>query len=82
MSQKRLQRSQNEKILFGVCGGIAEYFNVDVTWVRLGFIAATFLGGPGIVAYLVGALVIPRKRRALTGATSMTALPSTALRRY
>lgn len=67
MSNKRLTRSNDEKLLFGVCGGIADYFNVDVTWVRLGFVAATLLGGPGILLYLIGGVVIPR-RRALPGA--------------
>ncbi len=80
MSTKRLHRSNDDKILFGVCGGIADYFNVDVTWIRLGFVAATLIGGPGILLYLIGAIVIPR-RRALTG-HDFKALPSTALRRY
>ena len=45
----------------------ADYFNIYVTWVRLGFVAATLLGGPGILLYLIGGVVIPR-RRALPGA--------------
>lgn len=80
MGSKRLYRSSDEKLLFGVCGGIAEYFNVDVTWVRLAFVAATLIGGPGILLYLIGGIVIPR-RRALAG-NDFKAFPSTALRRY
>jgi len=81
MSEKRLNRSSEDKILFGVCGGLAQYFGVDVTWIRLGFVAAALLGGHGLLLYLISAIVIPR-RRALTGAAPMTALPSTALRRW
>ena len=46
-------------MLCGVCGGIAEYFNVDPTLVRLGFIIVSLLGGSGILAYIIAALVIP-----------------------
>jgi phage shock protein C len=74
-----LHRSSKDKLLFGVCGGVAEYFGVDPTWVRLAFVAATLLGGPGLILYLVGAVVIPR-RPALMG-SDMRALPSTSLRR-
>lgn len=67
MSAKRLYRSNEQKMLTGVCGGLAEYFDVDVTWVRLIFVAAIFLGGPGILAYLIMSVVVPR-RPALPGA--------------
>ncbi len=67
MSQKRLYRSNDQKMLTGVCGGIAEHFEVDVTWVRLIFVAAILLGGPGILAYLIMSVVVPR-RPALPGA--------------
>jgi phage shock protein PspC (stress-responsive transcriptional regulator) len=67
MSDKRLYRSNDQKMLTGVCGGVAEYFHVDVTWVRLAFAAATLLGGPGIIAYLIMSVVVPR-RPALPGA--------------
>lgn len=67
MSGKRLYRSSEQKMLTGVCGGLAEYFEVDVTWVRLIFVAAIFLGGPGILAYLIMSVVVPRQP-ALPGA--------------
>ncbi|MBS4022101.1 MAG: PspC domain-containing protein [Dethiobacter sp.] len=59
---KKLYRSQNGKMLSGVCGGIAEYFDVDPTIVRLIWvIGSLFLGFGfgGLLAYLVCALVIP-----------------------
>ena len=56
---KRLYKSNENKMLDGVCGGIAEYFDIDPTLVRLGLILFCALGGSGILAYI--AIVIPRK---------------------
>lgn len=62
MVTKRLMKS-NDKCLTGVCGGIAEYFDVDPTLVRVGYAALTIftLGFPGVLLYIVMALVIPQK---------------------
>lgn len=57
---KRLYKSNKNKMLEGVCGGIAEYFNLDPTLVRLGWILFCALGGCGILAYIIAAVVIPR----------------------
>lgn len=57
---KRLYKSNRNKMLEGVCGGIAEYFNLDPTLVRLGWILFCALGGSGILAYIIAAVVIPR----------------------
>ena len=48
----------------GVCSGIAEYFCIDPTLVRLGWIALCAIGGSGILAYLIAAVIIPRKLKA------------------
>ena len=58
MSEK-LYRSNNERMILGVCGGIAERLGWDPTLVRLAFVLL-FFTGPGLIAYLVGAIVIPR----------------------
>lgn len=55
----RLYRSNNERMLLGVCGGIAQRFGLDPTLVRLAFVVL-FFTGPGLLAYCIGALVIPR----------------------
>ena len=55
---KRLYKS-NDKRLFGVCGGIAEYFNIDPTLVRLGWVVFSFAGGGGVLAYIIAAVIIP-----------------------
>ena len=56
---ERLYRSVREKMLGGVCGGLADYFIVDVTLVRLIVLVATFAGGVGILAYLAAWVIIP-----------------------
>ena len=59
---KRLVKSP-QKMIFGVCSGIADYFNLDPTIVRLGWVLLTALTGfvLGIVAYVIAAVVIPEK---------------------
>ena len=47
-------------MLGGVCGGIAEYFDVDPTFIRLGWILFCAVGGSGIIAYIIAAIVIPQ----------------------
>ncbi len=56
---KRLKKSSREKKLCGVCGGIAEYFNVDPTLIRLIWIILAFAVGFGLVAYIIAALIMP-----------------------
>ena len=57
---KRLYKSNESKMVDGVCGGIAEYFGIDPTLVRLGWILFCAVGGSGILAYIIAAVVIPR----------------------
>ncbi len=57
---KRLYRSRKEKILGGVCGGIAEYFSVDPTIVRLLWVFFILAFGTGILAYLIAWFIVPR----------------------
>ncbi len=56
---KRLYRSRNEKLVGGVCGGLAEYFGIDPTWVRLIFIFFALLGGFALILYLIMWVVVP-----------------------
>ena len=58
--KKRLYKSVDDKMICGVCGGIAEYLNVDPTLIRLAVAALTlFSVGSAIVAYIVAAFIIP-----------------------
>lgn len=59
--KKRLYKSNKDKKVDGVCGGIAEYFDVDSTLIRLAWVLFCFFGGSGLLAYLVAAIIIPRQ---------------------
>ncbi len=60
---KKLYKSETDKKLDGVCAGIAEYFDVDPTIVRVGYAFTTIITGigPGLIAYLVLTMIIPKK---------------------
>ena len=58
---KKLYRSKSDRKLAGVCGGIAEYFNVDPTLVRIGWVIASFAFGCGLLAYIICAIIMPNK---------------------
>lgn len=57
--RKKLFKSTIDKKLCGVCGGVAAYFDIDSTLVRLAWVAFTLLGGSGILAYIIAAIVMP-----------------------
>jgi|tagenome__1003787_1003787.scaffolds.fasta_scaffold20449783_2 phage shock protein C len=58
----RLYRSRDDRMIGGVCGGIAEMFGIDATLVRVGLVAATVLGfGAGAVIYLACWMIVPEK---------------------
>lgn len=63
---RRLYRSQTEKMIGGVCGGLAESLDVDPTLVRLVFVLLALLGGHGILLYLILWIVMPRKDQVKT----------------
>ena len=58
--EKKLYKSNQNKMLDGVCGGIAEYFGIDPTVVRLIWALFSLMGGCGILAYIIAAVLIPR----------------------
>ena len=59
--KKRMHRSNENKVIAGVCGGIAEYFDMDPTLIRLAWILFCALGGSGVLAYIIAAIIIPEK---------------------
>ena len=61
MSSKKLYKSNSDKKLAGVCGGIAKYFDVDSTIIRLAWVIFTLAGGAGLVAYIIAAIVMPNR---------------------
>jgi phage shock protein C len=58
---KRLYKSRKNKVIDGVCGGLANYFNVDPVLVRIVFVLFFFLGGSGLIAYIIGMIIMPRE---------------------
>jgi phage shock protein PspC (stress-responsive transcriptional regulator) len=56
---KRLERSRSDRMLAGVCGGLARYFDIHPAFYRVGFVVLTLIGGAGVLIYLAAALVIP-----------------------
>jgi phage shock protein C len=58
---KRLYRIEEGRMLTGVCGGVAEYFDLDPSIVRVIWVAACFAGSIGFWAYLIASFVLPKK---------------------
>ena len=58
--EKRLYKSNKNKMIDGVCAGIAEYFSIDPTLVRLGAVVLTCVAGSGVLAYIIAMIIIPR----------------------
>lgn len=59
--EKRLYKTRHGNLIDGVCGGIAQYFNIDPTIVRLIWVAFCVAGGSGVLVYIICAIVIPRE---------------------
>ena len=60
LNQKKvLTKSSTNKWLFGVLGGFAEYFNIDPTLLRVGFLIFSLLPGPSVIIYIICALIMP-----------------------
>lgn len=64
VDQHKLRRSRHDRIIAGVCGGLAEFFGLNALWFRLAFLIALLPGGvPGVGAYLLAWLLIPNAPR-------------------
>jgi phage shock protein PspC (stress-responsive transcriptional regulator) len=57
--RRRLTRSRDDRVIAGVCGGFARYFNIDPVFVRIGAVALAFVGGAGLLLYLAALLLMP-----------------------
>ncbi len=58
---KKLYKSRKNRVIAGVCGGIAEYFNVDPVLIRLIAVLFFFTGGASLIAYIVGVIIMPKE---------------------
>src|SRR6266849_3435682 len=77
ISSRRLYKSRHNRIIDGVCGGVAEYFGVDPTVVRILWVLVSLLGGSGLVLYIVAMIVMPANPDHL--AQPSTSSPLTAM---
>ena len=59
--EKKLYKSRTDKKIDGVCAGIAEYADIDPTLVRLLWVLVTLFAGAGLIAYIIAAIIMPRK---------------------
>ena len=57
--EKRLYRSRSDRMIWGVCGGLAKYFDMDPTIIRIIFVLLILANGVGILAYIIMAIVVP-----------------------
>ena len=74
---KKLYRSRRNRMIGGVCSGIAEYFNIDPVIVRIGAVALFFMGGSALLAYVIGLIVIPNEPFGLPAAENQESAPVT-----
>ena len=73
MTTQRLYRSRTNKVFAGVCGGMAEYFDVDPIIIRILFILMVLFGGSGILLYIAAIFIIPQKPYTVTDFNQSTA---------
>jgi phage shock protein C len=70
--EKRLYKSSTDKMIDGVCGGIAEYLQVDPVLIRVVAVISIFFGGAGVIAYIVAAIIMPTKENSIKKAANET----------
>jgi phage shock protein PspC (stress-responsive transcriptional regulator) len=59
---KKLRRTTgSEKVLFGVCGGVAKFFDIDMTFVRILWVVGFFFAGVGLLFYIILAFIMPKE---------------------
>ncbi len=61
MQRQGLYRSKSDRMIAGVCGGLAKRFNISSTWVRLAFVLIVLLGGAGFLLYLILWVIMPEE---------------------
>jgi phage shock protein C len=61
IKEKKLFRSQENKMIAGICGGIGEYFEIDPNLIRILWMLFSFAGGAGVLAYIVAYIIIPER---------------------
>jgi phage shock protein C len=75
---KRLYKSRTDRMIDGVCGGIAKYLNLDPTLVRIAWVLLTLLGGSGILLYIIAMIIMPKEPYTMAAATGEPPSPDKA----
>jgi phage shock protein PspC (stress-responsive transcriptional regulator) len=70
MNNKRLTRNSEDRMVFGVCSGVANYLNIDPVLVRLAFVLLTLFHGSGLLLYLILAIIMPEAGEPVAKANS------------
>ena len=70
---RKIYRSRKDRVIAGICGGVAEYFNIDPVWVRVGWVLSIFLKGLGLIAYVLSWILIPEREEAVSSGTESEA---------
>jgi phage shock protein C len=65
MNMKKLYKSDKNRMFCGVCGGIADYLNIDPTVIRVLWVLFACLGGSGILAYIIIAMILPENKNVI-----------------
>jgi phage shock protein PspC (stress-responsive transcriptional regulator) len=73
---RRLYRSRSDRVIGGVCGGLAQFFTIDATIIRLLFVFAALFGGTSLLVYLVMFLVVPEEPLPKDDVISVTSVES------
>jgi phage shock protein C len=73
---KRLYRSRKNRVIAGVCGGLAEYLNVDPVLVRLIAVLLLFVGGGSLIAYILGMIIIPDQSKVMPADFESASIPA------
>jgi phage shock protein C len=77
--KKKLYRSRSDRMIGGVCGGLGEYFGIDTTLIRIGFIVALLFAGHGLLIYLACLILMPLEPTSTTLVENLPASPSPTL---
>ncbi len=78
MNNQKLYRSQTNKVFAGVCGGLAEYFDVDPVVIRVLFVLMVLFGGTGIVLYIAAIFIVPKKPFPISDPAMAQEVPSSS----
>lgn len=73
---KRLYRSRKNRVIAGVCGGIAEYLDVDPVLVRIIAVVLLFVGGGSLIAYIIGMIIIPDESKPIVPGADLSSNPN------